>query len=60
MNSPLACLRRKRFDNEAAATSALFRMRARHQDTERLGAYICDFCHKWHLGRLPSLVKGET
>lgn len=58
-HGPLSCLRKKRFDSEADSWSAIFRMRARNQDTERLVPYKCDYCHQWHLGRTPPRMVTE-
>lgn len=50
-SSPMACLRKKRFDTEEKARSVIFNMRARQQDTKNLAPYECAYCRKWHLGR---------
>lgn len=54
-----ACLRRKAYATETAAQSVIFSLRARNADTERLRAYLCEACSKWHLGRelAPAVVK---
>lgn len=51
--SALACMRKKKFANESLAMSAIYRMRARNQDTELLHTYECGFCKHWHLGHKP-------
>lgn len=48
---PLTCMRKRRYASEQAALGVVYKMRARHQDTERLAPYRCDCCKHWHLGR---------
>jgi hypothetical protein len=55
-SQPVTCVKKKRFDNEERAWSAIFNMRARGQDTERLAPYRCVHCDRWHLGRQPARV----
>jgi hypothetical protein len=45
------CLRKRPFDSEGRAWSAIFTMRARGQDTERLTPKECEHCKRWHLAR---------
>lgn len=52
-SSPMACMRKRRFESEAKGWEAIFRMRARQHDTTRLVPYECAYCRKWHLGRTP-------
>lgn len=56
---PTACYRKRQYVNEREAWSVIFKMRARHQDTERLRPYRCDHCLHWHLGRSPPSLKLE-
>jgi hypothetical protein len=58
-HSIFSCLKKRRFDNEERAWSAIFNMRARGQDTERLLPYQCDHCKQWHLGRTPTRLRCE-
>lgn len=55
--APATCLRKKRFDTEGLAVSALYRMRARGQETERIHPYQCEHCKNWHLGRVHPSVR---
>jgi hypothetical protein len=53
-SSPITCMRKKRYRSEDEAWAAIFRMRARQQDTERLVPYQCAYGDShWHLGRTP-------
>lgn len=56
---PTACLHRRAYTTEAAAQSVIFNLRARGSDTERLRAYPCETCSKWHLGREAVVVKAK-
>jgi len=52
--SGIACIGKRRYESEPEAWSVIFKMRARGQDTERLIPKRCEFCRRWHLGRVPS------
>lgn len=51
--SALSCMRKKPFSSEIEAQSAIYRMRARNQDTELLESYECGTCKQWHLRHKP-------
>lgn len=48
----LACLRKRRYGSKAEAQRAIFSIRARNQDADRLGVERCEFCKQWHLKRV--------
>lgn len=46
----IACMRKKAYPSKQAAESAVFRIRANGTD-DKIAAYRCDKCSKWHVGR---------
>ena len=46
----IACMRKKAYPTEAKALSVLYRIRA-NGTTDKIEAYRCDKCGKWHIGR---------
>ena len=52
-----ACGRKVTHATREEANSALFVMRRKHPTNEWLGVYHCPWCHHWHLGNQPGLVR---